>query len=173
MKLKKTIRQAKFIFDLVALGVYALYTAYAVYYYLSYDLPLRIVQLVLIFTVLGFYAVLAIISFRMNRQKKPKPKSIRIIRIAKYILQILSAVTAVVLFVAAAQSKSVFPWISAAIAIPIELLAILFNVLAERKARGLWLPFEKKVFVPAETVDADGEKVSYENLIGSLKPRTR
>ena len=171
MKLKKAIRKTKFILDLIVLGAYALYTVYAVYYYLSYDLPLRIVQLVLVFSVLGFYALLAVISYRVNRREKPSPKSLRIIKICKYALQVLAAVTAVILFVAAAQSNSVFPWISAAISIPLELLAIFVNVIAERRARGLGIPFEKKVFVPPQNLDEDGEKISYDNVIANIKQR--
>lgn len=171
MKLKKAIRKTKFILDLIVLGAYALYTVYAVYYYLSYDLPLRIVQLVLVFSVLGFYALLAVISYRVNRREKPSPKSLRIIKICKYALQVLAAVTAIILFVAAAQSNSVFPWISAAISIPLELLAIFVNVIAERRARGLGIPFEKKVFVSPQNLDEDGEKISYDNVIANIKQR--
>lgn len=171
MSFKKKIKTSKFIFSLIFLIGYAAYSAYAVYYYLTYRSALGIVLLCLIGVALALSVFVTFLSYRINLKNAPRPKLHRFIKMAKYFVQLVCSVTALGMVLSAVQNTNAFSLVMACISIPFLLWSLCVNLLAEYFERKFAAGFGKRVFVRVPAKDEEGNELDLEKTIAAVDGR--
>lgn len=166
--LKQKIKKSKFTLSFVGFTGYALYTAYAVYYYLSAGRALGIVLLCLIAVAFSLSVALVFISYRVNLMDKPRPALLRFMKTAKYAIQLLCSLTSLGMIITAVQSFNALSLIMALISIPFLLWSIAVNLVAEFVERKLKKGFGKRVYVRVPPKDEEGNPVDVEDAIARV-----
>ena len=165
MSFRKKIRRSKFLFSLAFCLGYAAYFAYALYFYLTYRTALGIALLCMIAVALALSVAVTAVSYRVNLRGAKKPRVHRFIKMAKYSVQLLCSGFTLALVLSAVYAANVFSVVMACISIPFLLFSLCVNVLAEYLSRKLARGFGRRVFVPAEPKDGEGEPLDLDAAI--------
>ena len=165
MSFRKKIKKSRFVLSCIFLCGYALYTVYAVYYYLTIRNALSVVLLCLIAFALALSVFVTAVSYRINLMDKPRPALLRFVKMTKYAAQLACSLVSLGFVLSAVQNFNPFSLIMAVISIPFLLWNIFVNVVAEYFERKFARGFGKKTYVCEPPKDSDGNPVDLSRTI--------